>query len=101
MSGISLGDELAHLADALSAVLRQMQQQGGGDPEVRAQAAMLSLITERVRLVRRVVKGDMPAQLLAAAHNLRGGVAPGEDGDVVLPVSPQPAAHPARRRRPR
>lgn len=101
MSGISLGDELEHIADALSAVLQLVQQQAGGDPAARAPAGMLSIVTERVRLVRRVVKGDMPAEVLAAAHNHRASVGPGEDGDVVLPVTAQPPAHAAGRRRTR
>ena len=101
MSGISLGDELERIADALTAVLLLVEHQAAGDPAARASAGMLSIVTERVRLVRRVVKGDMPAEVLAAAHNQRAAVRPGEDGDVVLPMSANRAAHASGRRRAR
>lgn len=86
MSGVSLGDELGHIAEALSGVQELVEQRAEGDPELRAHAGLLALITERLRLVRRVVKGDLSAELLAAPHNRRTAVAPGEDGDVVLPL---------------
>lgn len=101
MSGISLGDELEHIAAALSGVLQLVEQQANGDAAARAPAGLLSIVIERVRLVRRVVKGDMPAEVLVAAHNHRSSVGPGEDGDVVLPLRAQGPAHAAGRRRTR
>lgn len=101
MSGVSLGDELETIADAVSAAVRLAEQRAAIDPEARAQLGVLALVVERLRLVRRVVKGDFSVEVLAATHNRRAEVAPDEDGDVVLPVDAQRPALATRRRRAR
>jgi len=101
VSGVSLGDELETIAEALNAVGRLVESRASVDPEASSHAGMLSLVAERLRLVRRVVKGNIGPEALVASHNHRSSVAPGEDNDVVLPIRSKRSAHASRRRRSR
>jgi hypothetical protein len=101
VSGVSLGDELETIAEALNAVGRLVESRVSVDPEASSHAGMLSLVAERLRLVRRVVKGNIGPEALVASHNRRSSVAPGEDNDVVLPIRSKRSTNPTRRRRTR
>jgi hypothetical protein len=93
---LSLGWELGELERAVDAARILCGLSGEGqfatlqDAERAplAAAAVLALVGERLRLVRRVVHGWVPAQLLVAGHNeVHDTDAPLEDDDdVVLPL---------------
>jgi hypothetical protein len=92
---LSLGWELGELERAVDAARILCGLSGEGQFATRQEAeraplgaaAVLALVAERLRLVRRVVHGWAPTELLVAAHNeIHETDAPLENDDVLLPL---------------
>lgn len=92
---VSLGWELGELERAVEAVRILCGQLGEGGLGTRqdlaraplAAAAVLALIVERLRLVRRVIHGWAPTALLVAPHNeVEEGEGSVRGEDLILPV---------------
>ena len=92
---LSLGWELGELEHAVDAARILCGLSGEGQFATRqeaeraplAAAAVLVLVAERLRLVRRVVHGWVPSELLVAPHNeIDDNDAPAESDDILLPV---------------
>lgn len=109
--GVSLSDELELLADLVEVaqVLAESlavcgagrsRTSGGGehtqDRAPRLLASTLALIEARLRLTRQTIVGSAPPAAIAARHNRRGSVEPGDDPDVVLPLPSSPTPRRAR-----
>jgi hypothetical protein len=101
---VSLGDELAevvHVLESAQLIAELLVTEGLPDAESRSRAprmveAVLALVIERVRLLRKVVVGAVGVEPLVARHNRAGERQRGDDPDIHLPAS---APGPARRRR--
>lgn len=87
---VSLASELSVLESAVSGiriVLEQLTMQASGRPDPRAIEAaigLLTIVTARVRLCRRVVIGAEPARTILAPHNAVADRHPADDPDVLL-----------------
>ncbi len=99
MSYISLGDELETIAGTLAGVVGLLET--SSHPQSASQAGALALVEARLRLLKRVVRGELDANVLAARHNTRDGVRDGEDADVLLPLLRAGTGAAPRRRRSR
>lgn len=95
---ISLGDELAALADGLEAVellAELLANESLLDTEdarrvPRLLQSSLALLGGRARLLRKVVLREVPAELLASRRNARRPpVRPWEDADIILDGKPR------------
>lgn len=89
---VSLADELAELVHALESaqlIAELLITEGLPDAESKSGApkmleALLALVIERVRLLRKVVIGSADVENLVARHNRAGERQRGDDPDVIL-----------------
>ena len=84
---VSLGAELAQLACAAQGVVTFLDADEGGDmtgEQQREAAALLWLVVERLRRLRRVVVGAEDAKGLLATFNEAEAHRPGDDPDMLL-----------------
>lgn len=82
ISAVSLGDELESIITALEAV-DVLMELSPGDAS-RLVGAVVMLTQRRLRMLRRVVIGELDAAVLLDKYNSRAEPEPHEDGDVLL-----------------